>query len=56
MYADDTTLYSNLANFSSSFLESEITENLTILNDRLRMNKLSLNVDKTRLIIYRKAK
>ena len=53
MYADDTTLYSNLENFSSSFLESEINENLTILNDWFRMNKLYLNVEKTRLIIHR---
>ena len=42
-YVND--LYSYLEDFSSSFLESDINKNLTILNAWFRLNKFSLNVD-----------
>ena len=53
MYADDTTLNAKKEDFASSNFESEVNENLEGLN---KWFKLSLNVDKTRLMIFRKRK
>ena len=52
MYADDTTLYGIKENFPS--FESNINSNLEILNNWFKLNKLSLNVEKTKLMIFRK--
>ena len=52
MYADDTTIYFNLEDFDRYNLEQDITnepENITLW---LKRNKLSLNVQKAKLMIF----
>ena len=44
VYKDDTILYANLEDFSFAFF------------DMIKINKLSLNVDETKRIIFRKRK
>ena len=56
MYADDTTLYSNIEDFSSNNLENEINLKLQTLNSWFKYNKLSLNTNKTKMMIFRKRK
>ena len=52
MYADDTTIYFNLENFSANNREQEINRELEILNIWFQLNKLTLNVDKTKCMFF----
>ena len=60
IYADDTTLSSTLNVFSDNThdqnLESLINEELIKINDWLKINKLSLNVVKSKFMIFQKKK
>ena len=48
MYADDTTLYSQFDNarIANHGIELEINNELTNINDWLKINKLALNIKK----------
>ena len=50
MYADDTTIYFNIENFDTKKLEVEINEELKQVNTGLKVNKLSLNLEKTKIM------
>ena len=52
MYADDTTLYFNLENVDENNLEADISNELKHINLWLNINKLSLNVEKTKLLLF----
>ena len=52
LYADDTTLYFNLEDFDKQYLERDITNELNQINVWLKMNKLSLNAEKTKLMVF----
>ena len=60
IYADDTTLSSTLNVFSDKThdqnFESLINEELVKINDWLKINKLSLNVVKSKFMIFQKKK
>ena len=49
MYADDTTLYCNLDDLTSDIL---LNNELTKITDWLSSNKLSLNVKKTKFMVF----
>ena len=56
MYADDTTIYFNLEDFDSHNTEAEIDAELEKGSTWLKLNKLSLNAQKTKLMLqYRSA-
>ena len=50
--ADDTTIYFNLEDFDPYNLERDINNELEKITLWLKMNKLSLNVQKTKLMIF----
>ena len=50
MYADDTTIY--FEDFDPTCIEAEITNELKKVNNRLKLNKLSLNTQKTMLMVF----
>ena len=54
MYADDTTIYFNLEDFDSNNFKFEININAELqkVNMWLKKNKLALNFDKTKLMIF----
>ena len=52
MYADDTTIYFNLEDFDSNNFEIEINAELQKVSLWIKKNKLSLNLDKTKLMIF----
>ena len=52
MYVNDITLYANLEDFTSS----ELDINLKKLNSWLKINKLSLIVEKTKFMIFSRRK
>ena len=54
MYADDTTLTSTVSNFrnNSNPVETLINAELLKINDWLQINKLSLNIAKSKFIIF----
>ena len=52
MYADDTTIYFNLEDFDPYNLERDINNELEKITLGLKMNKLSLNVQKNKLMIF----
>ena len=54
MYADDTTIYFNLEDFPAIHREHEINKELEKLNIWFQLNKLTLNVDKTKCILFHK--
>ena len=54
MYADDTTIYFNLADFPALNREQEINKELEKLNIWFKLNKLTLNVDKTKCMFFHK--
>ena len=56
MYADDTTLYANLDDFSENSVNLDIDGELEIINNWFKVNKLSLNAEKTKLMVFRKKK
>ena len=53
-YADDTTLSSiiNYFNSTDNSIENNINNELAKVNDWLKINKLSLNIDKTKFMIF----
>ena len=56
MYADDTTLNSTLRNFinNSNSVENSINDELLKINEWLQINKLSLNIAKSKFMIFQK--
>ena len=52
MYADDTTIYFNLEDFDPYYLKRDINNELEKITLWLKMNKLSLNVQKTKFMIF----
>ena len=52
MYADDTTIYFNLEDFDPATIERDINSELEKINVWLKLNKLSLNVKKTKSVIF----
>ena len=48
MYADDTTLYCNLGDLSEDIINTELTK----VSEWLAANKLSLNVKKTKYMVF----
>ena len=52
MYADDTTIYFNLKNFTQQNLNKEINCEIEKINTWLKVNRLSLNLQKTKLMIF----
>ena len=54
MYADDTTLYCNLEDFVDCDTETAINRELQKIYLWLLRNKLTLNVDKTKFMIFHK--
>ena len=52
MYADDTTIYFNLEDFDQNCTETEINNELENVNFWLKHNKLSLNIQKTKLMVF----
>ena len=52
LYADDTTIYFNIEDFDTNNLEAEINKELEQVNTWLKVNKLSLNVGKSKIMIF----
>ena len=52
MYADDTTKYFNLEDFPALNREQEINKELEKPNLWFKLNKLTLNVDKTKCMFF----
>ena len=52
MYADDTTIYFNLEDFDNLIKETDINRELEKVNIWLKLNKLSLNTQKTKLMLF----
>ena len=52
MYADDTTIYFNLEDFDSQNTEADINAELEKVNTCLKLNKLSLNAQKPKLMLF----
>ena len=52
MYADDTTIYFNLEDFPALNWEQKINKVLEKLNLWFKLNKLTLNVDKTKCMFF----
>ena len=54
MYADDTTLYFNIEDFPLQSREADINNGLKKVNTWLQLNKLSLNTDKSMVMLFHK--
>ena len=54
MYADDTTIYFNLEDFPIENREVLINNELQKVNKWLKLNKLAVNVDKTKSMLFHK--
>ena len=56
MYADDTTIYFNLEDFRLEDREVDllINDEIEKVNKWLKLNKLALNVDKTKSMLFHK--
>ena len=54
MYADDTTLYFNLEDFNSETMNDDINSCLDEINVWLKLNKLTVNVSKTKFMVFHK--
>ena len=54
MYADDTTIYFNIEDFGQQNTEVEINTEFEKVNTWLKLNKLSLNAQKTKFNIFHK--
>ena len=52
MYADDTTIYFNLENLDPANVSNEINNKLEKITKWLQINKLSLNTQKTKLMVF----
>ena len=54
MYTDDTTLYFNLEDFYSVTMNEDINSYLDKINVWLKLNKLTVNVSKTKFMVFHK--
>ena len=54
MYADDTTIYFNLEDFSSRDRETLINTELNKIDTWLKLHKLTMNVDKSKTMLFHK--
>ena len=54
MYADDTTFYFNLEDFNTVTMNDEINSCLDEINAWLKLNKLTVNVSKTKFMLFHK--
>ena len=54
MYADDTTLYFNLEDFPNQNRSTSINAELEKISTWLKLNKLTLNVEKSKYMIFHK--
>ena len=54
MYADDTTIYFNFKDYPASSREIAINKELDEINVWLKLNKLTLNVEKTKMYVFQK--
>ena len=54
MYADDTTLYFNLEEFISETMDDDINSCLDKINVWIKLNKLTVNVSKTKFMVFHK--
>ena len=52
MYVDDTTIYFNLEDFDSQNTEADINAELEKVKTWLKLNKLPLNAQKTKLMLF----
>ena len=52
MYADDTTIYFNLEDFDPDNVSNEINNELEKITKWLQINKLSLNTQKNKLMVF----
>ena len=52
MYADDTTIYFNFEDFTHAHMEMEINNETENVDIWLKVNISSLNVQKTKLMIF----
>ena len=52
MYTDDTTIYFNIEDFDTNKLEAEINKELEQVNTWLKVIILSLNVGKTKIMMF----
>ena len=52
MYADDTIIYFNLKDFDNLTKETDINRELEKVNIWLKLNKLSLNTQKTKFMLF----
>ena len=52
MYADDTTIYFNLEEFDSQNTEKDINAEVEKVNTWLKLNKKSINVQKTKFMVF----
>ena len=52
MYTDDSTIYFNLEDFDPTCVEAEITKEFEKVNFWMKLSKLSLNTQKTKLMIF----
>ena len=48
MYADDTTLITTMEHFDKNGIATGINDELSKINEWLTVNKLSLNINKTK--------
>ena len=54
LYADDTTIYFNLEDFPANNREIAINKELDKVNVWLKLHKLTINVEKTKCMFFRK--
>ena len=54
IYADDTTLYGKMSTYGNQNAATEINKELVKISNWLKINKLSLNVSKTKFMIFQK--
>ena len=54
MYVDDTTLYFSIEHFETQSREEAINTEINKVNTWLRLNILSLNVEKTKCMLFHK--
>ena len=54
VYADDTTLMANLSDFNEGNRDQIINDELSKINNWLKLNKLSLNATKSKFMIFKK--
>ena len=52
IYADDTTMFATLNNTDHTAFENEINQELVLVSNWLKLNKLSLNIGKTKAMVF----